>query len=68
LLANLGILADVEVEYITLPGWEKDTTTARSYYDLPLNARKYIEYIEEFLKVPVNFIGTGPGRENIIHK
>ena len=45
--ANLDILDNVEVVYETLPGWKKPTTGAKTYYDLPVNARKYIEFIEK---------------------
>lgn len=64
--ANPEMLAKVDVVYETLPGWEKPTTGAKSYYDLPLNARKYVEFIEEFVGVKVKWIGVGPGREHMI--
>lgn len=34
--------------------------------DLPENAKKYLARIEEFTGVPVKFIGTGAGREEMI--
>ncbi|KAF2201876.1 adenylosuccinate synthetase-like protein [Delitschia confertaspora ATCC 74209] len=64
--ANPEMLAKVEVNYETLPGWNKPTTGAKSYYDLPLNARKYIEFIEKFVGVPIKSIGVGPAREHMI--
>ena len=30
-------------------GWNKPTTHAKSYYDLPKQARAYIEFIEQFV-------------------
>ena len=33
--------------------------------DLPENAKKYITRIEELVGVPVKFIGTGAGREEL---
>ncbi|XP_065200438.1 adenylosuccinate synthetase [Planococcus citri] len=59
-------LAQVEVDYITLPGWKTSIENVREYDDLPENARKYIEKIEEFLQVPVKWIGVGKGRDSII--
>ena len=34
--------------------------------DLPENAQKYLARIEEFVGVPVKFIGTGAGRDAMI--
>ncbi|KAF8912242.1 P-loop containing nucleoside triphosphate hydrolase protein [Gymnopilus junonius] len=66
--ADLDVLAKVEVEYITLPGWQSSTAEITSYKDLPENCKKYVEFIEEFTKVPVKWIGVGPGRESMLVK
>ena len=34
--------------------------------DLPENAKKYLDRIEEIVKVPIKFIGTGAGRDSMI--
>ena len=49
-----------------LPGWDEDITGARSLEDLPENARRYLEFVSDFVGVPLAFIGVGPGREQII--
>ncbi|CAG5147085.1 uncharacterized protein ALTATR162_LOCUS1980 [Alternaria atra] len=64
--ANTDILAQVEVQYDTLPGWKKPTTGVTSYYDLPVQARSYIEYIEKFIGVKIKWIGVGPARDHMI--
>ncbi|KFA60003.1 hypothetical protein S40285_08553, partial [Stachybotrys chlorohalonatus IBT 40285] len=51
--ADLGLLDQAEVIYKEFPGWQKSTTNCRTYYDLPLKARNYIEYIEKFIGVKV---------------
>lgn len=38
----------------------------RKFEDLPVNAQRYVEYIEKTLGVPINFIGVGPSREAVI--
>lgn len=43
-----------------------DISNIRKYEDLPDNAKKYIERIEEFIGVPIKFIGVGAGREEMI--
>ena len=45
-------LADVEVEYITLPGWKTNIRDIRKYSDLPANAKSYIEKVQEILQIP----------------
>lgn len=64
--ANPEMLAEVEVEYDTLPGWQKPTTGLTNWYDLPVQARSYIEYIEKFVGVKVKWIGVGPARDHMI--
>ncbi|PMD51910.1 Adenylosuccinate synthetase [Hyaloscypha bicolor E] len=64
--ANLELLANVKVKYEELKGWEKPTTGAKAFYDLPKEARAYVEFIENFVGIKVQYIGTGPGRQNMI--
>lgn len=66
--ADLDVLARVEVQYVTLPGWKQSIQDITKYEDLPQACREYLEYIEKFLGVPVKFIGTGPARESMIVK
>ncbi|KAI0263449.1 Adenylosuccinate synthetase [Gloeopeniophorella convolvens] len=66
--ANLDTLAKVEVDYVTLPGWNASIAGAASYEELPENCKKYIVFIEEYLKVPIEWIGVGPGRESMLRK
>ncbi len=62
-------LYNYEPIYHDLPGWEEDITKARSYDELPDNAQKYIEFIEEYLGINVYLVSVGPERsQNIIRK
>ncbi|CAK9436054.1 uncharacterized protein LODBEIA_P06120 [Lodderomyces beijingensis] len=61
-------LGNVEVIYETLPGWEQDITQIKKYEDLPENAKKYLKYIEDYLNVPVQWVGTGPARDSMLEK
>lgn len=49
-----------------LPGWQESTVGKTDYLQLPEKAQEYVEYIEKESGVPVGFIGTGPGREEMI--
>ncbi|KAL8662181.1 MAG: hypothetical protein Q9202_004937 [Teloschistes flavicans] len=64
--ADLSILERCEVVYEELPGWEASSAGAKAFADLPANARKYVEFVEEFVGVKVKYIGTGVAREAMI--
>lgn len=55
-----------EPVYEKWPGWEEDITGIRDYDQLPKNAQKYIERIEELIGVPAKIISVGPGRKQAI--
>lgn len=54
--------------YEKLPGWRCEIKGIRKYEELPENCRKYIEFIEKELGVPITMVSNGPGREDIIYK
>lgn len=64
--ASPDILSEVEIEYIELPGWKTSIKNAKSFKELPPNAQAYVQKIEELLGCPVNFIGNGVGRDEMI--
>lgn len=61
-------LAKAKPVYETLPGWKCDIRGIKNYEDLPENCRKYIEFIEKELDVPVKMVSNGPGRHEIIYR
>ncbi len=61
-----SVLHHVVGEGEELPGWEEDLSECRSESDLPQTARDYLQFISDFVKVPIALIGVGPGREEII--
>jgi len=52
--------------YEYLPGWSENITKARTFEELPANARAYVEYLEEISGAPMSAIGVGPGRDETI--
>lgn len=58
--------ADVQPVYEDLPGWKESTIGITSYEKLPGNARRYLERVQELVKVPIDMISTGPDREETI--
>lgn len=51
-----------------LPGWKQDIRGIKNYNDLPQNCRKYIEFVESELEVPIKIVSNGPGRDEIIYR
>ena len=49
-----------------LPGWKTSTAGVTTFEELPEHAQSYIRRIESETGVPVQFVGTGPGREEMI--
>ena len=54
--------------YEMLPGWKQDITGCREWDDLPENAQRYIEFVEEKIGARISAIGVGPGRDQIIQR
>jgi len=52
--------------YEYLPGWSEDISKARTLTDLPVNAQKYVKFLEEISGAPMSAIGVGPGRDETI--
>lgn len=64
----LETLAEVEVEYIEMPGWKEDISKVRKFEDLPKTAQEYVKKIEVLVGCKVTSIGVGVEREDIIFR
>jgi adenylosuccinate synthase len=49
-----------------LPGWSEDISGARTFDDLPSNARDYVKTLEAMSGAPISAVGVGPGRDEIV--
>ncbi|MGB3739595.1 MAG: adenylosuccinate synthase [Pontixanthobacter sp.] len=58
--------AAVEPIYEEMEGWSQSTAGARSYADLPANAIKYIQRVQELIETPVALVSTSPERDDTI--
>lgn len=54
--------------FTKLPGWKTDIRGIKNYADLPEKCRKYIEFVEKEIEVPITMVSNGPGRDDIILK
>ncbi|MDA9275475.1 adenylosuccinate synthase [Acidimicrobiia bacterium] len=62
-----SIFYDAEPVYETFEGWSEDITSVTNFDELPDNAKKYINAIENFIEIPITFISVGPERnQNIV--
>lgn len=63
---NLDFLNNCKPVYKEFDGNFGDISKCKTYDDLPSNAKKYIEYIEKYIGIPVKFIGIGADRDAMI--
>ena len=54
------------IEY--LDGWKCDITGITKYNDLPENAKKYVDFVEERIGYPITFVSNGPKRDNFMER
>ncbi len=52
--------------YDTFPGWTETTAGITQWDQLPLNARRYLQRVQEFIGAPIDMVSTGPDREHTI--
>jgi adenylosuccinate synthase len=60
------VLHHASGEYQELRGFDGDLSECQSESDLPDAAREYLQFVAEFVGVPIALVGTGPGREQVI--
>jgi len=54
--------------YLEMPGWQESTVGKLRYEELPLQARAYLEQIENLTEVPIDIISTGADRNETLIK
>ena len=64
--ASLEMLGKCEPIYEEVDGWVEDITACTTYEELPENAKKYLEKIEQLIEVPVKIVSVGPKRSQTI--
>jgi adenylosuccinate synthase len=61
-----SVVHKARAELVELPGWHEPITGVRRLEDLPPQARAYLDFISERLKVPTVLVGVGPARDQVI--
>ncbi|AKN33104.1 adenylosuccinate synthetase [Clostridium carboxidivorans P7] len=65
--ASLEDLARCEPVYEEFDGWDKGIENARTYNEIPENAKKYLKKIEEFTGTKISIVSVGPRRDQTIN-
>jgi adenylosuccinate synthase len=61
--ASLEDLAKCEPVYEEFDGWDESVADARSYDEIPENAKKYLKRIEEITDTKISIVSVGPRRD-----
>ena len=64
--ASIDLLTKCKPVYEEFPGWQEDILQAREIAELPANARKYIQRMEELSEARISLVSVGAGREETI--
>jgi adenylosuccinate synthase len=64
--AALEIFENCQPVYEELPGWRTDITAAKTFEELPENARSYVRRLEELAGCPIVMVSVGPRRDQTI--
>ena len=59
-------IAACEPVYETLPGWTETTAGLTNWEQLPANARRYLERVQQLVEAPIDMVSTGPDRVHTI--
>ncbi len=65
---GLDELAAVTPVYRDLPGWQTELRSAKEIDELPAAARTFLDVVEQEVGLPVRFVGTGPGRDELVQR
>ena len=52
--------------YEVLPGWSESTAGLIRWAELPANARRYLERVQQLIGAPIDMVSTGPDRVHTI--
>ena len=64
--ASLKVMESLEPVWEEFEGWQEPVSGARSVADLPANARRYMERLEELVETEIVIASIGPDRDQTI--
>jgi adenylosuccinate synthase len=63
---DISLLENVKPHYEWFDGWLSSTAEARQMGDLPAEARRYLDRIEELIETRITYVSVGTRRDQII--
>jgi adenylosuccinate synthase len=66
--ADCQVLTKVEPVFQEFEGFGQAIDGCTSYADLPSQARRYVEFIEDFIRVPIRLVCVGRRRDQILFR
>ena len=63
---DVTALDDIEPRYEWVEGWQSSTADARRLEDLPGEARKYLDRLQELIETRITYVSVGTRRDQII--
>jgi len=65
---NIAALERCKPVYEDMPGWQVPIDHIREYEQLPTEARRYLDRLEELIGCPIDLVSVGAHREQTIFK
>jgi adenylosuccinate synthase len=63
-----SILSEAEPVIEYMEGWKEDISGVRTWEDLPENARRYVEAVEDAIGCHITYVSVGPERDAYIYR
>ena len=60
------IAEGAEPVYVELPGWQTDMTKMQSENEFPEEFNAYLDFLEDYLEIPIKIVSVGPDRAQTI--
>ncbi len=64
--SDLEVLEKLQPIYQPLSGWQSKTVGVKTFDELPVRAQDYVTFIENYLKIPIRWVSTGPERDETV--
>ncbi len=65
-IPDARLLADAEPIYEKLDGWQEEIDDVTSPENLPSNAKAYLDFISDYLNLPISIVSVGPKRSQTV--
>lgn len=65
---RVEILGQIRPVMTALPGWQTSLAGVRTFGDLPTAAQAFVVALEKVVGVPITYVGTGPGRNDMAER